>query len=132
MWHANSSACMQVNVGIAWISALATLILVPSDIYHAMQACFSRQIDWYLMYNHCSISLDISLCQFHDKQSLAIPLCQACVIRYNAFSAGSAPGDIAPMVGLNSTCEVCTFNVLCRECSQFVSAGGECHTGTAF
>ena len=28
----------QVDVGIAWISALATLILVPSDIYHAMQA----------------------------------------------------------------------------------------------
>ena len=28
---------VQVNVGLAWICALSTLILVPSDIYHAMQ-----------------------------------------------------------------------------------------------
>ena len=34
---------LQVDVGIAWISALATLILVPSDIYHAMQACCVHQ-----------------------------------------------------------------------------------------
>lgn len=31
------SSMLQVNVGLAWICALATLILVPSDIYHAMQ-----------------------------------------------------------------------------------------------
>ena len=41
----NMWLCLQVNVGLAWICALATLILVPSDIYHAMQvggltACF--------------------------------------------------------------------------------------------
>ena len=29
----------QANVGTAWICALATLILVPSDVYHAMQVC---------------------------------------------------------------------------------------------
>jgi hypothetical protein len=27
----------QVNVGVAWICAVSTLTLVPSDIYHAMQ-----------------------------------------------------------------------------------------------
>ena len=32
-----SPASPQVDVGISWVSALATLILVPSDIYHAMQ-----------------------------------------------------------------------------------------------
>ena len=33
----NKPRMLQVNVGLAWICALATLILVPSDIYHAMQ-----------------------------------------------------------------------------------------------
>ena len=38
-----SPASVQVDVGISWVSALATLILVPSDIYHAMQA---RHASW--------------------------------------------------------------------------------------
>jgi hypothetical protein len=31
---------LQVNVGLAWVCALSTLILVPSDIYHAMQVIY--------------------------------------------------------------------------------------------
>jgi hypothetical protein len=36
---------LQVNVGLAWICAVATLILVPSDIYHAMQVIFIAACD---------------------------------------------------------------------------------------
>ena len=37
MLQVRMPASLQVDVGISWVSALATLILVPSDIYHAMQ-----------------------------------------------------------------------------------------------
>ena len=78
-------------MGIAWISALATLILVPSDIYHAMQA-----------------SCLTALFSYHDSALLCMSVCEVVQqlqyrgLRCIAVPAGSASGDTAPMVGQKS------------------------------